>query len=105
MSEAPVPGVWVCRRCNLKVHKRALYMKSATVGVDARLVRERCMNGCGLMVQATEKDMEWKCPMCDHPGNSCHTDVCSECGADIEELTFEDFKRARERNDRSTPSC
>ena len=55
-ASAPIPGVWICRRCGYRLTLRVISVARGTVGADARLVRETCPNGHGQLDQATEAD-------------------------------------------------
>ena len=84
MADADVvPGRWICRKCGFLVTKVGISMTTGNIGADARLQRENCPNGCGLLVQATEGDLRWDCPLCDHKGNHYNTDRCCNCLIDF----------------------
>ncbi len=56
----PLSAEWKCDRCSLLTYTNVIDVSAGTVGVDTRLKRVECMNGCGLMRQATPLDhLNW----------------------------------------------
>lgn len=56
MSDAPIPGFWICRTCGFRLQVRVVNMLAGKVTVDERLSRELCPNGHGLLDQQRESD-------------------------------------------------